>query len=79
MLFFDLSLTLIYFLFTSFPHRIGTTFSGARPTPGLKTKLVIIAFFTLGLVLLFTGAGVYNSGEYGEEGLHTGKDLMLCR
>ena len=45
----------------------------------MKTKLIIIAFMTIGLVLLFAGAGIYNSGEYGEEGQHTGKDMMLCR
>jgi hypothetical protein len=49
-----------------------------RSRIGVKTKLAIIGFLMLGLGLFTAGGVIYWSGDYGEDQMKTGLDLLVC-
>jgi len=45
---------------------------------GIKTKLAICFFIFLGICLFIAGGIIYWSGDYGEDEMKTGLDLLAC-
>ena len=47
-------------------------------TAGWKTKTVILLLTLAGVIMFITGGSIWWSGDYGEKGDKTGKDILLC-
>jgi hypothetical protein len=60
--------------------RVSTSHPGlaARGSFGIRTKLAVLAFLLVGIGLFISGGVIYWSGDYGEDEMKTGMDLLLC-